>query len=194
MGQEELHKKHWTFILLNSVDCVKLLPVGRGGATLLVATLMVVSGVLSSQSFYDAIACNLPLILLVFGTMIIAFLLEKQGHLISVIFWVVDRSSCPVFALVWLFLFNCCFTPFLGWDTTAIERHTSSSYAGSGGGELVLSPQRWPSVPTSARSSLQLAIQAMCWLPFIQCSSRRNYSNPYLLPLICWDSSDFMAV
>jgi hypothetical protein len=53
--------------------------------------------------------------------MIIAFLLEAQGKMVSTVFGCAHHFESPARAMVFLFLFNCTFTPFLGWDTTAIS-------------------------------------------------------------------------
>ena len=109
------------FILVNSIEIIPFLPVGRGGSTMLVASLMVGTGVIPVDTFYNAIACNLPLLLLVWGTMIIANVLETQvvvcttivnpswsltfffcvkGNMVSMIFWWMKRIENPSYALV----------------------------------------------------------------------------------------------
>lgn len=110
-----------TFAVLNSVERVPLLPVGRTGSSLVGALLMVIFGVIPSDSVIAGLGKNLSLLALVWGSMVLGYALDKNGGLLhgleAFCMW---RPLGAWDSCMRLSLATSALAAFLGWDVGAL--------------------------------------------------------------------------
>eukprot|EP00425_Heterocapsa_triquetra_P035480 CAMPEP_0195125044 /NCGR_PEP_ID=MMETSP0448-20130528/132207_1 /TAXON_ID=66468 /ORGANISM="Heterocapsa triquestra, Strain CCMP 448" /LENGTH=468 /DNA_ID=CAMNT_0040162669 /DNA_START=22 /DNA_END=1424 /DNA_ORIENTATION=+ len=109
------------FAVLNSVERVPFLPVGRRGSSLVGALLMIVFRVVPSDTVLAGLGKNLPLLALVWGTMVLSHYLEKHGGLLHAMeafcMWksLGAWDSCARLSVATSLL-----SAFIGWDVGAL--------------------------------------------------------------------------
>lgn len=109
------------FVVLNSLERARCLPVGRLGSTMVAAFLMLAFQVLNPDAAYSAIGCNLPLLSFVWGSMVLAHYLTKQGGFLfgieAICMW---RAMGPWDTCFRLSIMTSFTAAFLGWDIAAL--------------------------------------------------------------------------
>jgi len=109
------------FVILNSFERLPCLPVGRIGSSMVSSLLMIMSGVVHTEKVLPMLGQNLPLLTLVWGTMVLSHKLQQHGRLLvgidKVCTW---RSNGPWDTCWRLSVATSMVSAFIGWDIAAL--------------------------------------------------------------------------
>jgi len=109
------------FVVLNACERLSCLPVGRMGSSLVGAFLMITFGVVCRRHVLHVLGDNMPLLALVWGTMVLSHFLTTHGRLLDAVEFVCTRSSFGAWdSCIKLSLATSVLAAFLGWDIGAL--------------------------------------------------------------------------